>query len=64
MPLIVVAGKVLYRRPKKDELPVIGSMYFNNQIRIDKQRKKHCLELTESMSLLQKVLLKGKNHVV
>jgi len=64
MPLIVVDGLVMYRRPKKHELPKIGSMYFNNQIRIDKQREKHCLELTESMSLLQKALLKGKNHVV
>jgi hypothetical protein len=64
MPLIVVDGLVMYRRPKKHELPQIGSMYFNNQIRIDKQRKKHCLELTESMSLLQKALLKGKKNVV
>ena len=64
MPLIVVDGMVMYRRPKKDELPKIGSMYFNNEIHQRKLREKHCLELSESMSLLQKALLKGKKDVV
>jgi len=64
MPLVVVDGQVLYRRPKKDELPVIGRMYCNNEIRISKQRDKHCRELSKSMSLLQKALLKGKKNVV
>ena len=64
MPLIVVDGMVMYRRPKKDELPKIGSMYFDNPIRIAKEREKHCLELTDSMSLLQKALLKGKKNVL
>ena len=64
MPLVVVDGQVLYRRPKKDELPVIGSMYCNNEIRISKLREKHCRELSDSMSLLQKALLKGKKNVV
>ena len=63
MPLVVVDGQVLYRRPKKDELPVIGCMYCNNEIHISKMREKHCRDLSESMSLLQKALLmKEKNH--
>jgi hypothetical protein len=64
MPLVVVDGQVLYRRPKKDELPVIGRMYFNNQIHISKQRDQECRNLSKSMSLLQKALLKGKKNVV
>ena len=64
MPLIVVDGVVMYRRPKKDELPKISSKYFDNAIRQRKLREKHCLELSESMSLLQKALLKGKKNVV
>jgi hypothetical protein len=63
MPLVVVDGAVLYRRPKKDELPVIGSSYFENPLRAVKEREKYCLELSYSMSLLQKSLLEGKNHV-
>jgi hypothetical protein len=64
MPLIVVDGRVMYLRPKKDELPKIGSMYFNNEIHISKKREQHCRDLSESMSLLQKALLKGKKDVV
>jgi len=64
MPLVVVDGQVLDRRPKKDELPKIGSMYFANPTRIVREREKHCRELSESMSLLQKALLKGKKNVV
>ena len=64
MPLVVVDGQVLYRRPKKEELPKIGSMYFMNEVHQRKVREKHCRELSESMSLLQKALLKGKKNVV
>lgn len=64
MPLIVVDGQVFYRRPKKHELPVIGSMYFNNEIRQRKMREKQCYELSESMSLLQQSFLKGKQNGV
>ena len=64
MPLVVVDGAVLYRRPKKDELPKIGSMSFANPVYTHKQREKQCRELSDSMSLLQKTLLKGKKDVV
>ena len=64
MPLIVVDGRVMYLRPRKDELPKIGSMYFDNPIRIAKQREQDCRNLSKSMSLLQKALLKGKKNVV
>jgi hypothetical protein len=64
MPLVVVEGQVLYRRPKKEELPKIGSMYFANEIRIERERDKHCRELSKSMSLIQKALLKGKKNVL
>lgn len=63
MPLVVVDGAVLYRRPKKEELPKIGSMYFLNPIRVEKEREKHCRELSDSMSRIQVALLKGKKHV-
>lgn len=58
MPLVVVEGQVMYRRPKKEELPVIGRLYCNNEIRIRKERERHVRELSDSMSLLQKVLLR------
>lgn len=64
MPLVVVDGVVMYHRPKKEELPKIGSMYFMNQTYIRKQRDQQCRELSDSMSLLQKALLKGKKNVV
>jgi hypothetical protein len=64
MPLIVVDGRVMYLRPRKDELPRIGSMYTENSIRIAKQREQDCRDLSKSMSLLQKALLKGKKNVL
>jgi hypothetical protein len=64
MPLVVVDGTVLYRRPKKDELPVIGGAYLENPLRAIKEREKHCLELSYSMSLLQQSLLEGNKNVV
>lgn len=65
MPLVVVDGQVMYRRPKKDELPKIGRMYFMNQIYIRKQRDQQCRELSKSMSSIQKALLiKEKKNVV
>jgi len=63
MPLIVIAGAVKYRRPKKHELPVIGSLYQSNEIYQRKEREKLCSELSDSMSVLQKALLKGKKNV-
>jgi hypothetical protein len=62
MPLVVVDGVVLYRRPKKEELPVIGSAYLENPLLAIKAREKHCLELSYSMALLQKSLLEGKKN--
>ena len=64
MPLIVVDGKVVYRLPTREELPVIGSMYNSSELRAAKEIEKQRLELSESMSLLQKALLKGKKNVV
>jgi hypothetical protein len=64
MPLIVVDGKVVYRLPTREELPVIGSMYNSSELRVAKEIEKQRLELSESMSLLQKALLKGKKNVV
>jgi hypothetical protein len=63
MPLIVVDKTVLYRPPRRDELPVIGSLYCNNELRIHSLREKHCREMPVFMSLLQKSLLKGKKNV-
>lgn len=63
MPLVVVDGRVMYRRPKKEELPVIGRLYCNNEIRIRKEREHHVRELSDSMSLLQKVLLRKRKPV-
>jgi hypothetical protein len=62
MPLIVIAGAVKYRRPKKNELPVIGSLYQSNEIYQRKEREKLCSELSDSMSVLQEALLKGKKN--
>ena len=64
MPLVVVEGQVLYRRPKKEELPKIGSMYCINEIHIAREREKHCRELSDSLSRIQKALLKGKKNVL
>ena len=63
MPLIVVDKTVMYRRPRRDELPVIGSLYCNNELRIQSARDKHSRELPVFMALLQKSLLKGKKNV-
>jgi len=63
MPLIVIAGTVKYRRPKKHELPVIGRLYQSNEIYKRKEREKQSSELSEHMSVLQIALLKGKDHV-
>lgn len=66
MPLVVVEGAVMYRRPKKEELPVIGRMYFVNPIYVEKRRREHCRNLSGSMSIIQKALLfkEDKNVVV
>ena len=62
MPLVVVDKVVLYRRPKKEELPMIGSAYLENPLLAIKEREKYCLELSYSMALLQKSLLEGKKN--
>jgi hypothetical protein len=42
---------------------VIGSLYCNNELRIQSARDKHSRELSLGMALLQKSLLKGKKNV-
>jgi hypothetical protein len=63
MPLIVIDGKVKYHRPKKQDLPVIGRSYQDNEIYRRKARDKQSAEMDVGMSLLQEALLKGKKDV-
>jgi hypothetical protein len=63
MPLIVIEGKVKYHRPKKQDLPIIGRSYQDNEIYKRKEREKQSAEMTSGMSVLQVALLKGKKDV-
>jgi hypothetical protein len=63
MPLIVIAGEVKYRRPKKQDLPIIGRTYQDNEIYMRKEREKQIVAMNVGMSLLQEALLRGNKHV-
>lgn len=61
MPLVVVEkGKVLYKRPTKQELPVIGRLVCLNQTLSILQQAKKIRELSEGMYIVQSALLKDK----
>lgn len=61
MPLVVVRkGVVAYKRPRKNELPVIGRLVCLNKTLSILDQAKKIRELSEGMYLVQSALLKEK----
>lgn len=61
MPLVVAEkGRVLYKRPTQQELPVIGRLVCLNQTLSMLQQAKKIRELSEGMYIVQSALLKDK----